>query len=109
MAIEAFVTELIDNGQYQSLLKPPRSHAMRSGRVYLASGQECGEHTTDINEEILVFLTGRGTASIGDSDQMNVGVGKIVYIPPHTKHNIKNTSDEPLSYVFCVAPAELSQ
>ena len=105
MAIAPFVTELIDDGQYQSLLKPPRSHGMRSGRVYLAGGAECGQHTTDINEEMLVFLSGAGTAFIGETEKMDVGVGKVVYIPPHTPHNIKNTSDEPLSYVFCVAPA----
>ena len=108
MAIEAFVTELIDNSEYQSLLKQPRSHGIRSGRVYLAPGEECGHHTTDINEEMLIFLTGQGKAFIGDSEQMDVGEGKVVYIPPHTPHNIRNTSDEPLSYVFCVAPATLT-
>ena len=39
-------------------------------------------------------------------DLLDVGAGKVVYIPPETTHNIKNNSDaEALSYIYCVAPA----
>jgi mannose-6-phosphate isomerase-like protein (cupin superfamily) len=29
----------------------------------------------------------------------------MVYIPPATRHNVKNTGMEPLEYVYVVAPA----
>ncbi len=107
MSIEPFVKELINNGQYQSIMKPPVTCGMRSGRVFLEAGGECGWHSTGDCEELLVFLTGCGVAMVGDDGgEFSIGKGKITYIPPQTNHNIKNTSDEPLSYVFCVAPAE---
>lgn len=107
MIKEPFVKELIDSGAYQSIMKPPITFGMRSGRVYLPPGSDCGEHTTGGCEELLVFLSGSGVAIIGDDGrEFAVGAGKVTYIPPRTTHNIKNTSDEPLSYVFCVAPID---
>ena len=104
MAIEPFVKELVDSTEYQSLFKPPKTYGFHSGRVYLKPGSDCGQHTTGINEEMLIFLSGNGQAIIGDKT-FPVSKGKITYIPPQTIHNIKNTSDKPLIYIFCVAPA----
>jgi mannose-6-phosphate isomerase-like protein (cupin superfamily) len=78
---------------------------MKSGKVYLEPGSECGQHSTEDKEEQLVFLAGRGVAIIGD-EKIQVGKGKVCYIPPQTHHNIKNTSDEPLIYIYCVAPVQ---
>lgn len=100
-----FVVELNDAREYQRLLPGvPATYGMKSGRVYLKAGDECGEHSTKENEEQLVFLQGEGAAIIAE-ETMQVGKGKIVYIPPQTVHNIKNTGAEPLIYIFCVAPA----
>ena len=104
MAIEPFVKELADSTEYQSLLKPPKTFGLHSGRVYLKPGADCGQHTTGANEEILVFLSGSGQAIIGEKTY-SVGAGKITYIPPQTAHNIINNSNKPLIYIFCVAPA----
>ena len=110
MVVEPFVKELIDSVEYQSLMKPPVTHGMRSGRVYLTPGADCGLHSTKANEELLVFLTGSGVAIIGQQEyESEVGVGKITYIPPQTPHNIKNTGTEPLVYIYCVAPTGQSE
>lgn len=102
---KAFVIEINDKQEYQRLIPgAPTSFGMKSGRVYLAPGQDCGVHSTEAREEQLVFLQGRGTAHIA-GEQLDVGVGKICYIPPHTEHNIVNTGTEPMAYIFCVAPA----
>lgn len=102
---KAFIIELNDAQEYQRLLPgAPATYGMKSGKVHLAPGAECGKHSTKDNEEQLVFLEGEGTATIAD-ETMQVGNGKIVYIPPETVHNIKNTGSEPLVYIFCVAPA----
>ena len=102
---KAFVELLNENSEHQSLLMGvPQTGGMRSGRVSLLPGKDCGEHSTESNEEMLIFLSGRGRATIGDGKILEVGKGKIFYIPPRTIHNIINTSDKPLCYIYCVSP-----
>ncbi len=98
--------ELTDAAEYQPLLRgEPQTCGMRSGRVYLKPGESCGEHSTGDHEEQLVFLAGRGTAYSGaDKHPIPVGVGKILYVPPQMLHDICNTGDEPLVYIYCVTP-----
>jgi mannose-6-phosphate isomerase-like protein (cupin superfamily) len=105
---KTLVIELNDNPDYQPLLTgKPQTCGMRSGRVYLKPGEECGRHSTKTHEETLVFLSGKGTALVGEEgNALDVGRGKVCYIPPDTLHNIKNTGNEPLVYIYCVAPAD---
>ena len=101
-----FVSTLEDPADYHLLLTgKPQTCGMRSGRVRLAPGKSIGLHNTKGNEELLVFLAGRGTAVLGEGTRLQVGVGQVAYIPPQTAHDILNTGTEPLIYVFCVAPA----
>lgn len=103
---KAFTIDLLDNGEYQPLLEgTPQTHGMRSGRVHLKPGDECGQHSTKGHEELLTFLNGQGTAVVGE-ENITVGKGKVAYIPPHTEHNITNTGSEPLVYIYCVAPIQ---
>jgi mannose-6-phosphate isomerase-like protein (cupin superfamily) len=103
---QAFVIDLKNNGEYQPLLNgEPQTDGMRAGRVYLKSGQSCGQHSTNAHEEILVFLSGQGEAYIGQKESLyQIGKGKVLYIPPHTSHDIRNSGNEPLVYIYCVAP-----
>lgn len=100
------IIDLKNDAEYQKLLGgKPQTRGMRSGRVYLQPGETCGQHSTEQHEEMLVFLSGRGLALIGEEENSYpVGKGKVSYIPPHTIHNIKNTGTEPLIYIYCVAP-----
>ncbi|MBN1788729.1 MAG: cupin domain-containing protein [Sedimentisphaerales bacterium] len=101
-----FVESLNEDTEHQPLLNGvPQTGGMRSGKVYLAPGADCGEHTTGANEEMLIFLFGTGEAIINNKEKLNVGEGKVTYIPPETVHNIRNNSDKPLCYIYCVAPA----
>jgi len=93
-----------DTGFQKLLSGKPQTCGMQSGRVCLQPGEACGQHSTDRNEEMLVFLSGRGLALIGENDSLQVGQGKVAYIPPNTTHNIKNTGTEPLDYIYCVVP-----
>jgi mannose-6-phosphate isomerase-like protein (cupin superfamily) len=104
---KARIIELKNDSNYQLLLGDnPKTCGMRSGRVYLKPGEECGQHSTKANEEMLIFLSGKGKALIGEEKaDFAVGGGKICYIPPNTLHNITNTGDGPLVYIYCVAPA----
>ncbi len=100
------IIDLTNKPEYQPLLKGrPQTCGMRSGRVYLESGADCGQHSTNAHEEMLVFLSGKGTSRIGpEQTAFEVGRGKTCYIPPHTIHNIINTGTEPLIYIYCVTP-----
>ena len=100
-----FVVELNNKSEFQRLLPgQPQTCGMKAGRVHLAPGENCGRHSTNDREELLVFLSGCGQAIIEGSDSFDVGSGKVAYIPPQTFHDIKNTGTEPLIYVYCVAP-----
>jgi mannose-6-phosphate isomerase-like protein (cupin superfamily) len=101
------VIDLNGKPENQKLLSGrPQTLGMRSGRVYLAPDEACGQHSTKDREEMLVFLAGRGQLFIGEQDELEVGQGKIAYIPPNTLHNVKNTGTVPLVYVYCVAPTQ---
>lgn len=103
---KAFTVDLNDRPEYQRLLVgTPQTHGMRSGKVFLADGESCGLHSTKDNEELLVFLAGVGQLQIGKEETIQVGKGKVCYIPPNTEHDVKNTGSEPLVYIYCVAPA----
>jgi oxalate decarboxylase/phosphoglucose isomerase-like protein (cupin superfamily) len=105
-ACKPFVHGLEDPCDYHLLLTgKPQTCGMRSGRVRLAPGRSIGLHSTKGNEELLVFFSGEGIALLGEDTQLQVGAGRVAYIPPQTTHDIRNTGAEPLVYVFCVAPA----
>ncbi len=102
---KVLVIDLDKNCENQKLLDGvPATRGMRSGRVYLAPGRACGEHSTKDREELLVFLSGRGELLINRKDRFEVGQGKVCYIPPQTPHDVQNTGAEPLVYVYCVTP-----
>jgi mannose-6-phosphate isomerase-like protein (cupin superfamily) len=102
---KVLIIDLNDNPESQRILAGrPQTCGMRSGRVYLAPGKACGQHSTKDREELLVFLSGRGELLIGENDRYQVGQGKVTYIAPQTAHDVSNTGDEPLIYVYCVAP-----
>jgi mannose-6-phosphate isomerase-like protein (cupin superfamily) len=102
------IIDLNESLEYQKLLDgPPQTYGMRSGRVYLNPGQSCGRHSTKNNEEILIFISGRGQLLIGESVSFCIGKGKISYIPPDTVHDVKNSGEEPLIYIYCVVPINL--
>ena len=103
---EVLVMDLNQSHQFQRLLSgTPQTHGMKSGKVFLQPGEDCGEHATDDREERIVFLSGNATLTIEEKKRFDVGQGKVSYIPPNTVHNVKNTGAEPLIYIYCVSPA----
>ena len=84
----------------------PQTAGMRSGFVRLKPGGSVGWHTTGQNEEALVVLRGRGEALVEGQPGRALEAPMLVYIPPATRHNVANTGEEPLEYVYVVAPAK---
>jgi len=84
----------------------PQTAGMRGGFVRLKPGESVGWHTTGKNEEALLILRGGGEALIAGQPGHAFAARMLVYIPPATRHNVANTGDEPLEYVYVVAPAK---
>ncbi|MGA8142573.1 MAG: cupin domain-containing protein [Candidatus Acidiferrales bacterium] len=83
----------------------PQTAGLRSGFVSLKPGATVGWHTTGKNEETLVILSGKGEVQIDGAAAMPVAEKMIAYAPPARRHNVKNTGDSQLEYVYVVAPA----
>ena len=91
-------------GDLPLLTGAPQTAGLRSGLVRLQPTQTVGWHTTGAHEEALVILRGHGAALIqGQKDRPFVAPA-VVYIPPATRHNIRNTGAGVLEYVYVVAP-----
>jgi mannose-6-phosphate isomerase-like protein (cupin superfamily) len=93
------------SGDCSLLHGAPQTAGMRSGFVRLKPGDSIGWHTTGQNEESLVILSGKGDALIEGQPGRSFTAPGFVYIPPATRHNVKNTGDAVLEYVYVVAPA----
>ena len=85
----------------KSLLKPPKSNILKSGRVILSSGEEIGVHSTDEKEEIIIVL--RGVATLQKEEkEIKLTAGETHYIKKNTIHNVLNNSKEDLEYIYVV-------
>ncbi|MBN1544190.1 cupin domain-containing protein [Candidatus Woesearchaeota archaeon] len=88
--------------EYTSLVKPPHSARIKSGRVFLSEGEEVGEHVTDNKEEMIVILKGTATLVSGGSSFV-LKEKEAFFIGKGTKHNVKNESEADLEYVYVVS------
>ena len=105
--LKPFVVKLQEGDEYQRLLEgPPQTIGFRSGRVVLQPGESVGVHNTEIYEEVVIVLDGKGEAISKDNPPLQIAAGCLLYVPPHTEHNIKNTGTSPLKYIYIVAPTE---
>lgn len=82
----------------------PQTSGMRGGSVKLKPGESVGWHSTSANEEALVILHGSGVANIEGHPDVPLTEKMLAYIPPATRHNVKNTGSQVLEYVWLVAP-----
>lgn len=82
---------------------PPETVTMKSGLVVLALGKSVGKHTTGQHEEVLVILSGNGEMTLRDGSKLPVEANHALYCPPETEHNVTNTGDAELRYVYVVA------
>jgi quercetin dioxygenase-like cupin family protein len=96
-------------GVIQPLLTgPPETVTMKSGYVVLAPGHSVGKHSTQQHEEILVVLEGTGEMQFHDGSRLELKANTVLYCPPETEHDVKNTGSGDLRYVYIVAAAPVS-
>ena len=84
---------------------PPESVTMRSGYVVLLPSQSVGKHSTDAFEEMVVVLEGEGEMLYGDGSVLQLKPHVVIYCPPDTEHDVRNTGERPLRYIYMVARA----
>jgi len=99
-----------EGDEYRLLLEgPPSTSDMRCGRVVLKPGESAGEHTTGQHEEVLIILEGQGELWLKDFPSLAAEEGYLLYVPPDTIHDVRNTGKATLRYLYIVAPASEQQ
>jgi quercetin dioxygenase-like cupin family protein len=85
-----------------SILKPPLSRSLKSGRVKLNPGEEIGEHITENREELIIILIGKAKVEI-EGEILELKEGDAQFISEGVKHNVTNNSEQLLEYIYVVS------
>ena len=83
-------------------ITPESSMRIRSRMEELEPGRNVGEHMTHHREEVVIFLQGQAQVTM-QGTPCNVASPWALYIGPQVKHDIRNTGDTTLRYVYVVA------
>jgi mannose-6-phosphate isomerase-like protein (cupin superfamily) len=103
--LKPLLVELAGSERFQRLLPGvPATAGMKSGYVTLKPGESVGEHKTESKEESIIILEGEAQVYCGGRNIFSARQNSLVYIPPQTSHDIKNSSDKLLRYVYVVVP-----
>ncbi|MEN6299455.1 MAG: cupin domain-containing protein [Anaerolineaceae bacterium] len=90
--------------KYKKLLGgPPDTQNLVAGYVVLSPGESVGRHTTGASEEMIIPLSGEGELQVPGLMPEQIHPGMVLYNPPNTPHDVINTSDQPLRYIYVVA------
>lgn len=97
--------KLIDLSEPGQVIYPPQSQRFKSQVVELPPGKNVGLHSTHHREELVVILEGEGELRLPESEpnMLPLSSGKATYVPPETPHDIYNTGEAPLRYIYIVA------
>ena len=71
----------------------------------LAPGEEIGEETHEDRDQFFRFEEGEGVVVI-DGKENKVEDNYAVIVPAGARHNVRNTSDEPLQFYTLYGPPE---
>ena len=106
--MKPFVLSLQENSvnQRNSILTNENAKKMKSGMIFLKTGEEVGEHNTHQAEEIIIVLEGKATVEIDGQVFSEVSSGSVAFIPSQTLHNVRNMSDAKLRYIYVVSEEE---
>lgn len=102
---KAKIVKLETGSKYQRLFsKDSGTCGIKSGHVILKEGEEIGAHSTGNLEECLVILKGKGRL-VADEEGLDFEDDAVLYVPPETIHNVKNTGKGILEYIFITSYA----
>ncbi|MCU0876444.1 MAG: cupin domain-containing protein [Pirellulaceae bacterium] len=102
--VPAFTTK--DGSEIRELLAHRNSCIAKQSlaEARLPPGGQTAPHYHPLTEEIYYILEGTGRMTIGHESR-DVGPGDAIAIPPGAVHTITTTSDVPLRFLCCCAPA----
>lgn len=102
--VAAFTTK--DGSEIRELLAHRNSCIQKQSlaEARLPPGASTAPHYHPRTEEIYYILAGAGRMTIGE-DAQDVTPGDAIAIPPGLVHTIRCTSDTPLKFLCCCAPA----
>ena len=95
----------LNRDDYFPILDKEKAVTMRSGLVTLKPGEEVGSHNTEDYEECIIILEGKGEIETEGLGRRSIRQGQVAYNPPQTQHNVINTSNAILRYIYLVAKA----
>jgi mannose-6-phosphate isomerase-like protein (cupin superfamily) len=102
------IVKLETKEAYQRLLGGvPDTLGMKSGCVTLEPGGSVGEHSTGSKEEAIIILQGKGELSCNGEILATAEENSLIYVPPGTRHDVKNTGTGVLKYVYVVSPVNV--
>jgi quercetin dioxygenase-like cupin family protein len=102
----SWVRDLPETTEYVRLLGAPESLALHSGLVTLQPGENCGWHSTEHYEEMIIVLEGEGHLESEGIGRRPLRKGQYGYNGPHTRHCVFNTGDQLMRYIYIVARVE---
>ncbi|HME19341.1 MAG TPA: cupin domain-containing protein [Nitrososphaerales archaeon] len=85
----------------ETVVSRAQSSQLHAGFVVLEAGKEVGEHSTEGREELIVIVEGRGEV-VSEGHAQVIEAPCVVLVPPHTAHNVRNTSKDLLKYVYAL-------
>lgn len=100
------IVKLETSSKYQRLFnRDSGTCGIKAGHVMLKKGEDIGGHSTNDLEEALVILKGNGRLVIDKEEGIDFGSDTVLYVPPQTIHNVKNTGKGILEYIFITSNA----
>jgi mannose-6-phosphate isomerase-like protein (cupin superfamily) len=99
----AIKLDISSSGFQRILAGPPATVRMKSGMVSLKPGEAVGTHNTDNKEELIIVLEGEGKMVFDGYNSVKLSIGENAYCPPFTEHNIINTKNKILKYIYVVS------
>ena len=81
-----------------------KQKGLAAGLMVIKKGDSVGIHNTENREEILVVLQGKAQVSVAGK-RFILKNGMMLYIPPNSLHNVRNTETRLLKYLYVTAAA----
>ncbi len=101
--IPAYITK--DGSEIRELMHPAvhgnRQQSLAEAIVPIGKNTRLHRHIA--TEELYHVTSGQGLMRLGD-DQLHIGPGDTIAIPPGTSHAVENTGTEPLRILCCCTP-----
>jgi mannose-6-phosphate isomerase-like protein (cupin superfamily) len=109
MLIDTDTINPIDGGEGSKIKQIFHPHNTMLGIRYsivkcsIESGKSSKQHILK-SSEVYYFLSGAGILQV-DEQKLDVRAAQAVYVPPHSKQQLQNTSTTPLEFLCIVDPA----